>query len=993
MIGIIVFLLVITCIFLFVEIRNLRARIDWLDKELEELRKSQVAKAREGIGEAAHQETAQAAAATSASEEPEEKAPQEQTPVAAQASEPVAEKPEEAAVAKKAPLKVAAKKVPTKVAAKRPSPDKPLWNKPSHPPKPDFDLVGKLRSVGLWPPANQGGSAELLLMQWWMPRIGGLLGLLAIVFFGVYMARGTAPWVKFLEMIGASGGVFGAGLYLSRKYKVLGNVLTATGLAMVYVCSVCGYALPAVRIVHGPIGGALLQLGALVLNFGFGSWKKDRTILLLSLIFGYVSACFAGLEGMREFALVTSLAVFVAGILSHRRVGGQALVVVSAVGVHLPVLGILLQAFYKGTQVYPWPVSIYAFMGLSVSALPLCQWLLGCSGKSLLSERDGRLLAAINTTMALGLGYLVVSFIDDYSKVWFYGVMAPVFLAWSLIWLFSRRENYLFHLFWIKGSVLASLWFVNYFSDDLRWVSLGLQVLVLALSARRKQSWLMELLAGCTWFVSLGFFADGFRSSSPEHLIFWLRLAYLLVTNFAWIWMLGGNGKFKFLYRLLYAAPAFAMFVLWTVFFGTMHFLGLYDGPRLAVGAMVAGAFFFIPGIGRTWVIGLAGALFVMSHFVYWGDAGGGWELRVMALTTALAGWALVRADTGMGRWNRLVLPLFHALWLFSLWRFLDTFQGRMWYISFVPIMSLGLLFIGNRLIKGMADFAGFPLLLWLLEFPNRPAAQGSFSLFVILLLVLMCLPVFVEWVRKRFWLCRDYELGNILLHSIGMLLLAYWVPHQWNWFARIGFWLCLCLLGFGFWYWKDRWVSWALCIFGALASVVVMLEVYSKAQMGTPLTGLPWNWQVMTAGVAISTVLLVLGAVAHQWKHWRFHSGVQTALPWLFALGAYGVYVLTLAYPPMQLHTYYTPTLAVFSVVLILVGIFNRNRAYRFVAMGSFVVPLVRLFAVDIKETLFRIIAFAVLAFLSVGVAYLYNKFAGRIDEGKAEESVSTEE
>ena len=154
--------------------------------------------------------------------------------------------------------------------------------------------------IGLWPPVREDGSAELALIQWWAPRLAGALGILSIIFFAVYVAQGTPPWVKFIEMIATSISVFALGLFFFKTRPEFGNVLVATGLAMIYISCVAGYAVEPVKIVENPILGALMQLAALALNFGMGIWKKERGILVLAIVFGYFSSLFAALEGFRR---------------------------------------------------------------------------------------------------------------------------------------------------------------------------------------------------------------------------------------------------------------------------------------------------------------------------------------------------------------------------------------------------------------------------------------------------------------------------------------------------------------------------------------------------------------------------------------------------------------------------------------------------------------------------------------------------------------------
>ena len=67
----------------------------------------------------------------------------------------------------------------------------------------------------------------------------------------------------------------------------------------------------------------------------------------------------------------------------------------------------------------------------------------------------------------------------------------------------------------------------------------------------------------------------------------------------------------------------------------------------------------------------------------------------------------------------------------------------------------------------------------------------------------------------------------------------------------------------------------------------------------------------------------------------------------------AFIVFAASFQYPLLNLDHLYTPLLAVFSIGLIVLGIVLKSRPYRYVAMLSFLVPIYRLFAYDIGETL----------------------------------------
>ncbi len=76
-----------------------------------------------------------------------------------------------------------------------------------------------------------------------------------------------------------------------------------------------------------------------------------------------------------------------------------------------------------------------------------------------------------------------------------------------------------------------------------------------------------------------------------------------------------------------------------------------------------------------------------------------------------------------------------------------------------------------------------------------------------------------------------------------------------------------------------------------------------------------------------------------------------------------------------------YTALFALFCLVLIGIGISAKIKAYRMVALVGFALPLFRLFVFDIRDTLIRIVAFALLSILITFVSYLYHRFQSRIE------------
>ena len=100
-----------------------------------------------------------------------------------------------------------------------------------------------LRQIGMWPPESvAGGDREAVLMQWWLPRVGGLLALLSALFFGVYINQSTPPWIRCLEMAGASLGISVLGRYMEGRFPHcrLGGALLCRGPALDGPCPADG---------------------------------------------------------------------------------------------------------------------------------------------------------------------------------------------------------------------------------------------------------------------------------------------------------------------------------------------------------------------------------------------------------------------------------------------------------------------------------------------------------------------------------------------------------------------------------------------------------------------------------------------------------------------------------------------------------------------------------------------------------------------------------
>jgi hypothetical protein len=162
-----------------------------------------------------------------------------------------------------------------------------------------------------------------------------------------------------------------------------------------------------------------------------------------------------------------------------------------------------------------------------------------------------------------------------------------------------------------------------------------------------------------------------------------------------------------------------------------------------------------------------------------------------------------------------------------------------------------------------------------------------------------------------------------------------------------------------------------------SLASIVSVWD----SSMESVLQNLPWAKELLVGGLLTVLLGLAMGIDHAKGGHRKLSSGMTQALVYLAAIFSYTVYATTLSSDLLWVESSFTPLMALFCLILVAVGIGAKIKPYRMVAIIGFALPLFRLFVYDIRDTLIRIIAFAVLAVLFIFVGYLYHRFQSRIE------------
>lgn len=172
-------------------------------------------------------------------------------------------------------------------------------------------------STSVPPPKN--ASFEMRLGTFWLVRIGVVMLLTGLVFFGNYAYQNyigkLGPTGKVLLLYFASGSLLGIGAWLQRKQESLKNysqVLLAGGLAAVYFTTYAAHHIPSLQVIKSTIMDGALLLGWAGMIIWIADRKKSEVMALFAVLLAYYSSVIThvGLFTLYSNLVLTLAAVF-----------------------------------------------------------------------------------------------------------------------------------------------------------------------------------------------------------------------------------------------------------------------------------------------------------------------------------------------------------------------------------------------------------------------------------------------------------------------------------------------------------------------------------------------------------------------------------------------------------------------------------------------------------------------------------------------------------
>ena len=825
-----------------------------------------------------------------------------------------------------------------------------------------------LEKMGLKPP--HAGAEGTNLMAWWSTRIGLILGVIAAVFFGLYVNQNTVPWVRLIELIATSLLVFGLGWRLERKLGGFGRALSAGGLALLYVSAYAAYGLPAMKVIDSPWLGAGVQIIAVALMSAWALWRRNEGVFGLALALGYVTSWFTLQEGVDPLPLVSLLVLVTAGatLFAWRGWWSGLWAGIGGSGGGLIILTLLKWVPEGG------PSPVIALGSALLFTLILVVALFLRAGKE--SDMVARVVP-IATSVGLLVGVVIVGLLEIEWE-WFYAGFAILLLLVGFAWKGRASGERVWGVMWIKASVLIALYLIARFEGPVRaFALLGQAGSLIWLGQNRR--WLAfevgGLLAALTgWFYLTTRWPQGLVANLGRDEID--GLAYLLISFCLVAWASRGATKRK--EREI-----------------TTSILGLL----IAIGGVVVGVW----RVNHDWalLVGLAGglALWRIADFakMKWNEAAGvvgflgtifwlatrvGSDLPVgwQSLVWLVPAWGFcVILGRAPGLFQRAVSVVIMLASVAAVWMAGDEFVAWEWMA--VIMISLAILWQGLdgfSLVRDLRDLSTVPALVGTVLSLGAWNAELCNAVLAGLLGVTLVFWVhgwFLDRNRPRdgeyraFSFCRGMVLGVVTLLTLQMRLEG----------AMLA--LALVVLSLGMIaLWRKlqeeplAWIGLAAMVF---AAAIVLDDGRSRDH---------WH-EVTVASVFLGSVIngLVLG---------RSGSGglpgnarVASVLWATFAMGS----VLLGLVLTGESAGWTTAFWAVGAVALLAAGFWGGLRGYRVIALGGLGCALVRLFAVDVQDTLWRIVAFGVTSGLLIGIGYVYNRYHKRLAEGDLDWGTAT--
>lgn len=835
------------------------------------------------------------------------------------------------------------------------------------------------------PPEEPKGSFEMRLGTYWLVRIGAVMILTGLVFFGnlAYQKMGAVGKVSLLYL--ASGLLLGAGAWWQRKSvgESLHNyaqVLFAGGLAAVYFTTYAAHHLPTLRVIESP-----LLDGALLLGWaGFIAWIADRRKSELLALFATGLAYYTSIiTPVTGFTLYSNLVLALATLFFLVRNRWAGLSWASLIATYASYAW---WRFYHGVEGWRWA---QPDEGLWLGASFLFSYWVIFTVAVFLSKHkaiEGERRAAFLTfnNGALFTLFLLTMAQVHQGKFWEFSLWygAVLLVMAELARRFLASEPITKNTYLTQGLVLVTSGLISKFINQHDQLALALaaeSVILFILGVLRRNSFL-QTGAYISGAMAVAWGIDALERDNSQTLWLGLALGALMAVNAFWShWkMLWADKRELRPVTTYFTALALVMWVATTWFNTTTANFPL----ALAIEAAVLTASVYVVRVREFAFLGqgllILGHIAWLARFVDPNNLPPWWNpLAMIGLTLALSHWWQRQKTVSAQSAASTVLQTVYAVAIVVMtlvWLEPKSSPGN-WMVT-TSLLALGVTAYGvvARALP-LAACAQLFLVVSCGAFALRLVTGKVEWYFPLAPVAALSALSFATWQ----WFQRKPGSNQPVQTALLQLAMVY------RWVAIA---MSLCWVNQYIW---ERERVWVFALMGLGAFMFAGWRRNREAVLASAAftaTGLATLWLILPRAdwVYFPTLLAVLGLLAQQQvarkfvERYQLPEGVQTAVIVMGGLTLWRLLSEWVLRGPGGF--YLTASWSGLAFLLFGCGVLLREKMYRWLGLGILAAALGRVVLFDVwrLEQFYRVLSFVALGIVLVVLGFIYNKYQDKL-------------
>jgi uncharacterized membrane protein len=830
-------------------------------------------------------------------------------------------------------------------------------------------------------------SFEMRLGTYWLVRIGIVMLLTGLVFFGNYAYQnyigklGAAGKISLLYL--ASGLLLCLGTWWQRKaakesLKNYAEVLFAGGLAAVYFTTYAAHHIPNLRI----ISSALLDGALLLFWAAFMVWIADRKRSEVLALFAVGLAYYTSvITRVGSFTLYSNLILTAAAVFFLVRNRWAMLSIASVLATYASYA---FWRFFDGSG-WHWASpeeGLWFGAGFLVSYWVLFTAAVFLSKHERIAGPGRAGFLTFNNGAFLVMFVLTMRLVDTGGFWKFALIYGAVLLALTEL---ARRvfpsEPIVKNSYLTQGLLLVTVGIISKFAGLQLALLLGAESVVLLTLGLARRNPILQGAAYLSGALAVGWGIDGLKRDDWKSLMLEAVLGGMMAFNAFWAHRQQPESK-----SLVRPVPGFfTLLALISWLFATAYNTSLANVPVvLALEALVLTLSIYVLRVREMTVFGQTFLLVAQAA----------WIVRALAIVPAVPWWnpaLLIAITLGLSHWwqRQTIIPVRQGLSRFWMGAYSLAVVGVLYgwlqprfsaptWLALTAALAVAITLYGVLTRAWLLAVSGQLFLVFSIgEFVNQfvhTKPEWFFPFAPMLALTVLSLGT-VKWFQRGAGgseSVREPLLRFALVYRwVACLMLLWWVQEYIPARERIWVFMLLGLIAFLWGGWRSN--AEALVISG-------LFTVTGVALFWWPFHDVPKAyWPNLMALIALLAQQRLAKRMPQRFNlDARIHGAMIT-------IGGLSLWLLLSRWVLQSASGFYlTASWSVFALALFLSGIILRERVYRWIGLAVLASALGRVVIFDVwkLETIYRILSFMALGIVLLVLGFIYNKYQEKIRE-----------